>query len=189
MTSNLELIIGPMFSGKSTEIIKRANLLIKNNNKILIIKPILDNRYNENKITSHNLECIDCRTISKLNDITDDEINSIDTLIIDEGQFFDDLFQMVTKWLNNNSINIIIAGLDGDFKQNPIGQILNLIPLSDECIKLKSVCNRCNNKTPAPFTHRINSSNSIILIGGSESYIPVCRKHYNELNETLHINK
>ena len=189
MTSKLELIIGPMFSGKTTEIIKRANLLKKINKKILIIKPILDNRYNENKITSHNLKCIDCKNISKLNEITDDEINSVDTLIIDEGQFFNDLLEMVTKWLNNNSVNIIIAGLDGDFKQNPIGQILNLIPLSDDCIKLKSVCNKCNNNTPAPFTHRINKSSNIIFIGGSESYIPVCRKHYNELNETLQFKK
>lgn len=182
MTNELELIIGPMFSGKSTEIIKRANLLKSNNKNILIIKPRIDNRYDKNIIVTHNLESIECKIVTKLDEITDLEINNIDTLIIDEGQFFTDLYVMITKWLNKNLINIIIAGLDGDFKQKPIGQILDLIPLSNICIKLNSICKICNNGTSAPFSHRFIKSNDIILIGGSESYYPVCRKHYNELN-------
>jgi thymidine kinase len=182
MNSNLELIIGPMFSGKSTEIIKRVRLLKIINKKILIIKPKIDNRYIEGKITSHNFETIDCRIIDNLNEITDSEINKIDTDIIDEGQFFNDLLEIVTKWINNFQINIIVAGLDGDFQQKPIGQILNLIPLSNKCIKLNSVCNICKDGTEAPFSHRCIKSDETILIGGINSYIPVCRKHYNELN-------
>jgi thymidine kinase len=182
MNSNLELIIGPMFSGKSTEIIKRVRLLKIINKKILIIKPKIDNRYIEGKITSHNFETIDCRIIDNLNEITDSEINKIDTVIIDEGQFFNDLLEIVTKWINNFQINIIVAGLDGDFQQKPIGQILNLIPLSNKCIKLNSVCNICKDGTEAPFSHRCIKSDETILIGGINSYIPVCRKHYNELN-------
>lgn len=182
MCGNLELIIGPMFSGKSTEIIKRVRLLKIINKKILIIKPKIDNRYIEGKITSHNFETIDCKIINNLYEITDSEINELDTLVIDEGQFFDDLLETVTRWINSFQINIIVAGLDGNFQQKPIGQILNLIPLSNKCIKLNSVCNICKDGTEAPFSHRHIKSDKTILIGGSDSYIPVCRKHYNELN-------
>lgn len=178
MNSTLELIIGPMFSGKSTEIIKRVRLLKLINKKILIVKPKIDTRYNEEKITSHNFETVDCKIINNLNEISDSEINEINTIIIDEGQFFCDLLETVTKWLKQFPINIIVAGLDGDFQQKPIGQILNLIPLSNKCLKLNSVCNICNDGTEAPFTFRRIKSNDIVLIGGSESYIPVCRKHY-----------
>ena len=150
--SKLELIIGPMFSGKSTEIIKRVRL---------------------NKI------------INNLSEISDEEIKNIDVLIIDEGQFFNDLYDNINKWLNNYSINIIVAGLDGDFQRKPIGQILNLIPLSDKCIKLNSICNICKDGTKAPFSYRCVKSNDIILIGGSESYIPVCRTHYLQLQNNI----
>lgn len=179
MSSNLELIIGPMFSGKSTEIIKHVRLLKLINKKILIVKPKIDDRYIEGKITSHNFESVDCKIINNLNDISDSEINDINTLIIDEGQFFNDLYETVYRWLNIFTINIIVAGLDGDFQRKPIGQILNLIPLSNKCIKLNSVCNICKDGTEAPFTYRHTESKETILIGGSETYIPVCRKHYN----------
>jgi thymidine kinase len=179
MNSTRELIIGPMFSGKSTEIIRRVRLLKLINKKILILKPTIDNRYVEGKITSHNYETVDCKIINNLNDIDDTELNEINTIIIDEGQFFSDLLVTVSKWLKQLSINIIVAGLDGDFQQKPIGQILNLIPLSNKCLKLNSVCNICKDGTEAPFTYRHVKSNDTILIGGSESYIPVCRKHYD----------
>jgi len=183
MNSTLEVIIGPMFSGKSTEIIKRVRLLKLINKKILILKPKIDNRYIEDKITSHNFESIDCKIINNLNEISDTEISEIDTLVIDEGQFFSDLFEVVCQWLQNFPINIIVAGLDGDFQQKPIGKILNLIPLSNKCIKLNSVCNICKDGTEAPFTYRCIKSNKTILIGGLESYIPVCRKHYTALSK------
>jgi len=185
MCGNLELVIGPMFAGKSTEIIKRVRLLKIINKKYLIVKPKIDNRYIDEKITSHNLETIDCRIINNLNEIKDSEINEIDTLIIDEGQFFCDLFENVIRWIDNFLINIIVAGLDGDFQRKPFGQILNLIPLSNKCIKLNSVCNICKDGTEAPFSHRHIKSDETILIGGSESYIPVCRKHYNDFNYTI----
>jgi thymidine kinase len=184
MNSTLELIIGPMFSGKSTEIIKRVRLLKLINKRILIVKPKIDNRYIEGKITSHNFETVDCKIINNLNEVNDSEINQIDTIIIDEGQFFSDLLETVSIWLKKFSINIIVAGLDGDFQQKPIGQILNLIPLSNKCIKLNSVCNICKDGTEAPFTYRCNKSNETILIGLLECYIPVCRKHYKTLSKS-----
>jgi len=183
MNNYLELIIGPMFSGKSTELIKRARELILDNKQILIIKPKIDNRHDSDKIISHNSESINCKNINNLNEISDLQISNIDTLLIDEGQFFNDLYKKVSKWINQFNVNIIVFGLDGDFQRKPIGQIMNLIPISDKCIKLNSICNICKNNTKAPFSHRHIKSDEQILIGGLDSYIPVCRKHYNELNQ------
>ncbi len=183
MSGNLEIIIGPMFSGKSTEIIRRIRLLQKIDKKILIIKPSIDNRYTSDKITSHNYESVDCVVVNNLSDINDFMIKEHDTVVIDEGQFFDDLVETVDNWLNTYKINIIVAGLDGDFQQKPIGKILNLIPLSNKCVKLNSLCNICKDGTKAPFSFRIVQSKEAVLVGGSDSYIPLCRTHYNLLSK------
>ena len=181
MCGKLELIIGPMFSGKSTELIRRIRLLQKIEKKILVIKPIIDSRYNQDKITSHNYESVDCMVLEKLADIANDEINKYNTIVVDEGQFFSDLVPVVTKWVDNFNVDIIVGGLDGDFQRQPIGTILDLIPHADQCHKLSSLCNGCKDGTPAPFSFRLVDSSDKVLVGGSESYIPVCRKHFNEL--------
>jgi thymidine kinase len=181
MCGKLELIIGPMFSGKSTELIRRINLLKTINKKILVIKPQIDTRYKTDKITTHNYESADCLVLENLNSLTN-EINNYDVIIIDEGQFFSDLKQTIVQWVDNFKVHIIIGGLDGDFQRKPIGDILELIPYSDKCIKLNSYCNMCKDETEGPFSLRLIKSNDKVLIGGSESYIPVCRKHYLESN-------
>jgi thymidine kinase len=183
MCGNLEIIIGPMFSGKSTEIIRRIRLLQKIDKKILIVKPSIDNRYTSDKITSHNFESVDCIVVNNLCDINNSIIKEHDTVVIDEGQFFDDLVETVDTWLKLYNINIIVAGLDGDFQQKPIGKILNLIPLSNKCVKLNSLCNICKDGTEAPFSFRIVQSNEAVLVGGSDSYMPLCRTHYNLLSK------
>lgn len=175
----LEIIIGPMFSGKSTEIIKRIKLLQTINKKVLVVKPVIDNRYELNKITTHNQESVDCIVLNNLNDINFTTIESFDSLVIDEAQFFPDLFQVIEYLLDNFNINIIVAGLDGDFQRKPIGQILTLIPLADKCIKLNSYCSLCKDRTEAPFSFRLDQSKEIFLVGGADKYIPVCRKHYD----------
>jgi thymidine kinase len=180
MSGKLELIIGPMFSGKSTELIRKIRQLQIIDKKVLVIKPKIDIRYNINKITSHNYDSVECIDLNRLDDIT--YIKDYDTIVIDEGQFFPDLLDTVVKWIENYLVDIIIGGLDGDFQRQPIGSILNLIPYADSCIKLSSLCNICKNGTPAPFTFRLIESSAKILVGGAESYSPVCRKHFIQLN-------
>ena len=179
--SHLELIIGPMFSGKSTELIRKIRLLKTINKKVLVIKPKIDNRYTEdNKIISHNFESCECISLNTLSDISLwDIVDKYDTVVIDEGQFFPDLKKCVLHWLNTSTLTIIIGSLDGDYNRNPIGEVLELIPYADECTKLTSLCSICNDGTKAPFTKRIANSNEQILVGGKESYIPVCSTHYH----------
>jgi len=179
MTGKLELIIGPMFSGKSTELIRRIRLLQTINKKVLIAKPAIDSRYNKNSITSHNYESVECLVLNRLDDISNEAVQEYDTIIIDEGQFFPDLKTTVTYWICNYSVSVIIGGLDGDFQRNPIGKILDLIPYADKCQKLNSLCCLCKDGTEAPFTKRIVASTDTVLVGGAEYYTAVCRKHYD----------
>ena len=180
--SKLELIIGPMFSGKSTELIRRIRLLKVINKKVIVIKPEIDTRYLANKLTTHNFESVDSIVLAQLKDLTID-ITKYDTIIIDEGQFFNDLKEMVVCWLEEYNINIIVTGLDGDFEKNPIGQILSLIPHAEKCNKINSLCNLCNDGTEGCFSFRKVSTKNTVLIGGVDLYIPVCRAHYTELSE------
>ena len=88
--NNLELIIGPMFSGKSSELIRKIRLAKTINKKVLVIKPLIDNRYDNSKIVSHAFESENCETVENLKSL-DDKINNYDLIVIDEGQFFSDL--------------------------------------------------------------------------------------------------
>lgn len=176
----LEIFLGPMFAGKSTEIIRRIRKMKFIGKKILVVKPQIDNRYNEEKITSHDYETADCIIVTNLSELN---VKDYNTIIIDEGQFFNDLKEYVISWVDIFDINVVVAGLDGDFQRQPIGQILELIPYADSCIKLNALCSKCKDGTNASFTHRIIHSNEQILIGGSDTYIPLCRKCYLNMNK------
>jgi len=177
----LELIIGPMFSGKSTELIRKIRLAKIIDKKVIVIKPIIDIRYKNNKIVSHSFESEECESIQLLAEM-DQKINNYDLIVVDEGQFFADLKEYVLKWVEVNKKDVIVGGLDGGHKRNKIGDILELIPYSDSCIKIKSLCKKCNDGTFAIFTHRMNDNQDQVQIGGAETYIPLCRKHYLILN-------
>jgi len=179
----LELIIGPMFSGKSTELITHIRMIKVIDAKYLVIKPKIDNRYESDKIVSHNKETEKCIVVDDLDDIKDNLIKEYTYILIDEVQFIKNLKKNVLHWVEKLKKNVIIAGLDGDFKRNPIGEIIDLIPYCDICHKKKSLCKVCNNGTIALFSHRIlNKNDNQILIGSTDSYLPVCRKHYLDLN-------
>ena len=153
----------------------------KINKKVLVVKPSIDTRYNETKLTTHNFDSVDCMVVDTLDDINS-MIEKYDVVVIDEGQFFLGLKRCIVKWLKKYNIHIIVGGLDGDYKQEPIGEFLPLIPHSDTCVKLTSLCMVCKDGTPGIFSHRYNESTSMltesqILVGGAESYLPVCRLH------------
>ncbi len=182
-SGQLELIIGPMFSGKSTELIRNIRMLKVIDAKCIVIKPKIDTRYELNKIVSHNKDSESCIVINDLNEISDNMINDYQYLIIDEGQFLKNLKSKVLYWVEKLNKNVIIGGLDCDFQRNPIGEIIDLIPYSDICTKMTALCKLCNDGTLALFSHRISNINKDqILIGANDSYVPVCRGHYLKLN-------
>lgn len=179
----LDIIIGPMFSGKTTKLIEIIDNLHQKSLKYLVIKPNFDNRYNEsnknNFIVSHQFTKRECLIVSSdLDGVFDflKENTEIKHVLIDEGQFFTNLYSFCLLCLENLNINVVVTGLDGDYKREPIGEILNLIPISDTVTKLNSKCKFCDN--PGIFTHRTSNEKNQVLIGGNDKYIPLCRNHY-----------
>jgi thymidine kinase len=112
-----------------------------------------------------------------------DKIMSVDIVLINEGQFFGSLMPFVRRLLENCKI-VYVCGLDGDFKQERFGEILDLIPICDKVHKFRALCADCKNGTHAIFSHRINSDTQQKVIG-SDNYIPICRKCLHVRNNVL----
>jgi thymidine kinase len=177
-----------MFSGKSTSLlneISKFNILSKN---ILVLNHSLDSKRtnNINCIMSHDNKQFKAFMLNKLDSILNDQhifeiYKNSHIVIIDESQFFPDLYSFIQTQLTiQHSINkiFIVAGLSGDSNLQPIGDTLKLIPLADELIKLNAYCIKCKDGTIASFSKRKINSDSQILIGNDDIYIPVCRFHY-----------
>tara|TARA_E500000178_G_C16933073_1_gene712656 strand:+ start:623 stop:1234 length:612 start_codon:yes stop_codon:yes gene_type:complete len=197
MDVKLDIILGPMFSGKTTKLFEIMDKLEKENIKFITVKPHIDNRYNNNEknnfVISHNLKKKECKVSNNLKDIfkeikinktiTSTRSESIQYVLIDEGQFFKNLYNFTILCLEKLNVNVIVTGLDGDFQRKPMGEILNLLPIANSITKLTSKCDIC--KKDAIFTHRIVNDSEQVLIGGSDKYIPLCRGHFIEKNELL----
>ena len=180
MVSNgsLELIIGNMFSGKSTELIRRINSIKSINKKALVINYIHDNRYSKDSVSTHDSVKIQSLKSDLLLLIDKELIINSDFIFIDEGQFFSDLIEFVKLYVDFYKKNVIVSGLDGDYNRCKFGSMLDLIPICDSVLKLKAYCSKCCDGTYGPFTKKIINNDILIDIGGSDKYIPVCRTHY-----------
>lgn len=176
--SKIELIIGPMFSGKTSELIRRINRYIIKKKKCLVINHHKDIRYSDNNcIVSHNNISLEGLKLNNLNQ----NINIMleyDVVGIDEAQFFDEIDLVeTTEFLANNGKIVIIAGLNSDFNRKSFDSISAIIPKVDTLDILYAICINCNND--ASFTKKKIKSNQIIEIGGIELYEPVCRKCFH----------
>ena len=174
---SIDIIMGCMFSGKSTELIRLANRYSVLDKKILIINHSLDNRYSENAVATHSNQIMDCLSTSKLENIDTSKYNDCDVLIIEEAQFFEGLYAFVLKACEEDNKSVIVVGLDGDSNRKEFGEILKLIPVCDSVRKLYGLCVKCKDGTKACFTKRHVENNDQVLIGTNE-FSAVCRKHY-----------
>lgn len=187
----LELILGPMFSGKTKLLISRYNEVVARNidnstNTILVVNYYKDTRYginNINNIVSHDGDTIPSVNIILLSNIFElygtNEITNFKFIFINEAQFFPDLKEVVLTLLKYYNKNIILCGLDSDFKQEKFGQLWDLIPHADSLVKLYGKCDKCPNKSL--YTHRL-SKEVIQEVIGTTNYIPLCRSCYDEAN-------
>lgn len=170
----LEIILGPMFSGKTTELMRISNRYKHSNIKCCIINHSLDDdRYNDNmNMVSHNkykVPCIYTKTLTeKMLEMLEHDI-----ILINEGQFFEDLFDVVINLINKHKKVVYVCGLDGDYQQKKFGKILDLIPHSDNVRKLKGICFNCKIKESI-FTHRISNEKQQIVVG-VDNYSSLCR--------------
>jgi len=177
----LELIIGPMYAGKSTELIRKKNLYTILGKRILPVNHSMNDRYGDStEIITHNKKKIkDCMSVENLSDISEEQINNSDVIIIDELQFFQDAFIVITYWVEKLNKTVIASGLDGDFNKNPFGDVLKLIPYSNKVRKLSALCRKCGDGTLAHFTKRKTTDIEKTIIGSTDVYESVCRKHYS----------
>lgn len=182
MCGRIELIIGCMYSGKTTEILRRIQMYMTLNKPIAIFTHAKDNRYAESgNIVTHNHASISAIPLSSLADIRDlDVYKKSEVVFIEEGQFFDDLFETVTIAANKDNKLVIVSGLDGDFMLNPFEQIVRLIPHAENVKKFNALCKKCGDGTPASFSKRIINSQEREIVGSDGIYEAVCRKHYSE---------
>ena len=180
---SLELYIGPMFSGKSTMLIRKANIFKSIGKKVFAINHSFDTRYANKKIITHDKLSIDCIMVSNLETILkNDEYRKAfldsDIVCTEELQFFTSL-QFIKDAVEKYNKKVIATGLDGDYQRKAFPSILEIIPFCDTVTKLQGFCKMCSDGTPGIFTKRIVKNDSTILVGGSESYICVCRKHFS----------
>ena len=171
---SLKLILGCMYSGKTTEILRIVNSLKHINEKPIIIKPKIDDRYSLDKISTHNKQEYECQTIGDLSEFQNPF--HVKYIIIEEAQFFKDLLLFVIDQVEVKGKHVIVVGLDGDSNRENFGEIHKLIPLCDEIVKLKAFCSICKNGTPGIFSKRISEKKEKILVGSIGDYIAVCRK-------------
>ena len=176
---HLTALIGCMFAQKTTELLRRIRRYKAIGHSVLVVNYAGDTRYGTNKIASHDVDTYDAICVKWLQDVAHlVESGTYQVVIIDEGQFFNDLYTFVTKWADKLPIHIVVAGLDGDSNRNPFGDMLRLIPHAEAVERLTAFCAECKDGTEAHYSKRISRTVEQVEIGGADRYIPVCRKHY-----------
>ena len=175
----IEVISGSMFSGKTEELIRRLKRAKFANQKVIIFKPITDNRYSENKVVSHDANEIFSHSVKSAKEILH-SIEDFDVVAIDEAQFFDMQIVDVCNQLANNGIRVIVAGLDMDFKGNPFGPMPNLMAVAEFVTKVHAICVQTGNL--ANFSHRISNNDELVLLGEKNTYQPLSRAAFKKIN-------
>ncbi|GAU92008.1 hypothetical protein RvY_04159-2 [Ramazzottius varieornatus] len=168
----IQLIFGPMFSGKTTELLRRVNRYRIAKYKTLLIKFAKDVRYDEECVSTHDRHTGTARKALCLKEcLAECEVH--DVIGIDEGQFFPDILE-VAEALANKGKTVIVAALDGTYQREGFGDIIKLVPKAEKIDKLSAVCIICNED--AAYTRRFTAETAVELIGGADKYMAVCRE-------------
>ena len=176
----IEVVCGPMFAGKTEELIRRVKRMDFAKKKYLIFKPNIDNRYSLTEVVSHSQRKVRAINIKESSEILSHLTEDIEAVLIDEVQFFDEGIITICKDLADRGLRVICTGLDCDFKGNPFPIVANLLAMAESITKLTAICVCCGNE--ATMTQRIigglpaKYDDPIILVGEKESYEPRCRK-------------
>jgi thymidine kinase len=178
---SLEIVVGPMFSGKSTyalSYIRRQRVIGK---KVLVIKPNIDNRYSrEEVLVTHNQEQTHCVLWDIEVDLyPTEQMTCSDCIVFEEAQFFRGLSSFIEWFIQAHSKDILIVGLDGDAHQRKFGNILDCVPWATTITKLNALCCHCRDGTLAPYTKKKKylGTDGQVDVGGPEKYESVCLRH------------
>lgn len=173
----IEVICGPMFSGKTEALIERLSDANKVNLNTLAIKPQVDKRYATHDIVSHNGTTIQAQVIAETSELKT-LIGKYNFIAIDEAQFFTSDLVELCELLAGTGTQILLAGLDKDYLGRPFSPIPELLAIADSVTKLTAVCSTC--KEDANYTFRLGKETEQFMLGASEQYTPLCRNCFNE---------
>ncbi len=198
-TGHLEVIVGPMFSGKSEELIRRVTRAVIARQSVAVFKPAIDDRYHQTQVASHNGRSIEAHAVQSSEDIRNlvygntpllpSETALPDVIAIDEAQFFDAGLVPLVNELADQGVRVILAGLDQDFRGEPFSFIPEVLARAEVVDKLTAICVVCGG--PATRTQRLiggkpaRYDDPIVLVGASESYEARCRAHHEVLQAVL----
>ena len=178
---SIELIIGCMYSGKTTEFIRRIRAYETLQLNMFIVTHSSDQRYAaEGHVATHNKHIVPAHhaTAELMACVGLPQYQEAAVVFIEEAQFQPDLFDFVLLAANTHGKKVIVCGLDGDFQLNPFEQVVRLIPHAEKVCKMYALCKMCGDGTPAAFSKRIVQSVERELVGSAGVYEAVCRKHY-----------
>jgi thymidine kinase len=174
----IEVICGSMFSGKTEELIRRLKRAEFAQQKILLVKPSIDDRYHAADVVSHKGSSFSAIPVGHSSEIL--KIWKGERLVaIDEAQFFDEELLDVVNHLAKQSVRIVVAGLDMDFQGKPFGPMAGLLCIAEYVTKVHAICLSCGNL--AQFSHRTAEQKERVLVGETESYQPLCRACFNKI--------
>jgi thymidine kinase len=172
----IEVVCGPMFSGKTEELIRRVKRAQIAKQRVQIFKPSIDVRYDETKVVSHSSQAIHSEPVEKAIDILLNLKDTTRIVAIDEIQFFDLEIIKVVEKLANRGYRVICAGLDLDYKAIPFGPMPMLLAMADNVQKIQAICTVCG--TPATRSQRLSDCQDTVLLGEADAYEARCRAHY-----------
>jgi thymidine kinase len=181
-TGSIEVVTGSMFSGKTDELIRRLRRATIARQKVQVFKPVIDNRYHVDKVTSHAGTVFNAVPVPNSAEIL--KLLEPDTSVvgIDEAQFFDDGVVQIAQSLANRGVRVIVAGLDTDFRGEPFGCMPTFLSIAERVDKLQAICMTCGE--PASRTQRLVNgkparyNDPVVIVGASEMYEARCREHH-----------
>lgn len=182
----IEVICGPMFAGKTEELIRRVTRMEYAHKNFLVFKPLIDNRYSIDEVVSHSKYKKKAINIKEAKEILPYITDDIQAIVVDEVQFFDESMISVLTNLANKGLRVICAGLDLDFKEKPFGIIPSLLAIAERITKLTAICMCCGEEATRTQRiidgHEAYDDDPVVLVGAKESYEARCRRCHKVLH-------
>ncbi|MFN3696186.1 MAG: thymidine kinase [Pseudobdellovibrio sp.] len=173
----IEVIAGSMYSGKTEELIKRVRRSEFAKMKSQVFKPVIDNRYHQTHVASHDQTLISAQPLKSIHEIWDYLQSDTQVVGIDEGQFFTQDLVQVCRDLSARGLRVIVAGLDMDWKGQPFEPIPTLMAIAEDVSKPRAICTICGQL--ATYTQKLKGTDSKIEVGSQNNYEARCRQHFS----------
>jgi thymidine kinase len=170
----IEVVTGPMFSGKSEELIRLLRRAAIARQRVEVFKPALDNRFDSTDVVSHSQWRIPCEVVERADEIVSRVDPRTEVVGIDEAQFFDDALPEVCNHLASLGKRVIVAGLDMDYRGIPFGPMPTILAIAEKVHKISAICSSCG--APAAYTQRLTESRQQVVVGAADIYEARCRR-------------